>query len=140
MSNNCDTVRAAHDAFLDRDFKKAATTVLARDGRFVDHARGETYDGVDDFVTWVESHVVGSSDITLTERRYIDAGDWVIALFTGDGTHDGNMGGIPATGRRFTMDICELWRFEDDGLAHEGHSFSDALSVMGQLGLVDLEI
>jgi hypothetical protein len=39
----------------------------------------------------------------------------VVARFTGQGTNDGPLGPFPATGKEWTLPICELWHFDADG-------------------------
>lgn len=42
--------------------------------------------------------------------------------------------GFPASGKPFSLDVCEIWRFGPDGLADEGHNYSDGLGLLMQLG------
>jgi hypothetical protein len=80
--------------------------------------------------------VTTSSDIRITDPRYLDAGDEVVSLFTVTGTHDGPLGTSPATGRRFALELCELWHFDVAGRVVGGDLYYDQLSLLAQLGLM----
>ena len=85
-SPNVETHRAGHEAFNQRDF--AAMTKLYSDSiTWTDHAQGRTFRTPqrfrDDFLPgWVEA----STDIKITNPRYIDAGQTVVCTFTVVGT------------------------------------------------------
>lgn len=132
--SHIDTLRAGHEAFNARDFKAAATGLLGMDGEFTDHARGASSHGPKEFQGWLESFMVTSSDLQIVDARYIDGGDWVTAIFRAEGTQDGPLGTFPATDMPFTLDICEVWHFGSNGLADEGHNYSDGLGMLMKLG------
>jgi hypothetical protein len=50
------------------------------------------------------------------------------------GTHQGDLDGIPATGKQLEWTGVSLWEF-DGGKARRGWIFSDAAGLMGQLGV-----
>ena len=77
-----------------------------------------------------------SSDIKLVDARYIDGGEYVTAIFHGVGTQDGPMAGTPfgPSGKAFSLDVCEVWRYNANGEAIEGHNYSDGLGLLMQLG------
>ncbi len=134
MASNVDTLRAAHQAFNDRDFKRSAG-LLAEPANFTDHGRGVTITSREEFVGWLEGFVAMSSDIEIVDARYIDAGEWVTAQFRAVGTQDGPMEDMfPASGKPYSLDICEVWHFVGDGVADEGHNYSDGLGLLMQLG------
>ncbi len=127
-------VRDAHQAFNARRFKEAAS-LLAPTTSFTDHGRGVTLTTRDEFVGWLEGFVAMSSDIQIVDARYIDCGDWVTAMFRAVGTQDGPIEGMfEASNRRYSLDVCEVWHFVQDGLAIEGHNYSDGLGLLVQLG------
>ena len=68
------------------------------------------------------------------DARYIDGGEYVTAMFRGVGVQDGPMGDFPASNREFAVEVCEVWRFNSEGQAVEGHNYSDGLGVLMQLG------
>ena len=44
--------------------------------------------------------------------------------------------GIPATGNSGAMDLIDITRFSDDGLAREHWGVADQLALMQQLGVI----
>jgi steroid delta-isomerase-like uncharacterized protein len=134
-SSNVETFRAAHDDFNKRGFDKVIET-FRDDFVYTDHPRGRTHTKQgfkDDFMTgWVNAF----SDAEVTDREYIDAGDVVVCRFTGRGTNDGPMEGIPATGRAMSLPFCEIFRFDSQGKAIAGEAFYDQVTILTQLGLL----
>ena len=133
---NVERHRAGHEAFNRRDFA-AMTSHYADTISWTDRARGLTFrtprEFRDDFLAgWVQA----SSDIEVADPRYLDAGQTVVATFTATGTHDGPLGPFPATGKPFTLALCELWRFGSDGRVVGGDLYYDQVSLLMQLGLL----
>jgi hypothetical protein len=134
-SKNVTTLRKAHDAFSVHKVDEAVT-VLAADGIMVDHGRSQTHHGRMAFKGMLESFVTMSSDIKIVDAHYIDGGDYVTAMFCAVGTQDGPMAGTPfgASNKPFSLDVCEVWRFNAEGEAVEGHNYSDGFGLLMQLG------
>jgi len=44
--------------------------------------------------------------------------------------------GMPASGRSVDVELIDIIRFDDDGLAHEHSGVFDALKMMQQLGAI----
>ena len=133
-SKNVASLRAAHAAFSVHDFERAAA-LIAPTARVVDHGRGVTLSSRPEFASWLAAFGTTSSDIKITEAQYIDAGDWVTARFRAVGVQDGPLPpSFPASNRPFSLDVCEVWHFGPDGLADEGHNYSDGLGMLMQLG------
>jgi len=132
-SKNVSTLRNAHQAFSAKKLDQAQQLV-APQARVTDHGRGQVVNSRGEFRGWMESFFVMSSDIRLVDARYIDAGDYVTAQFHAVGTQDGPLLAFPASGKPFSLDVCEVWHFNADGLADEGHNYSDGLGLLMQLG------
>jgi predicted ester cyclase len=135
-SRNLETYRAGHEAFNRRDFA-AMTSQYADSISWTDRARGLTFrtpeEFRDDFLTgWV----VASSDIRITDPRYLDAGPTVVCAFTVTGTNDGPLGPFPPTGKGFVLPLCELWHFDANGRVVGGDLYYDQVSLLMQLGLL----
>ena len=135
-SSNIETYRAGHEAFNQRDFI-AMTRQYADSITWTDHAQGRTFttprEFMDDFLAgWVRA----SSDIRITNPRYIDAGQTVVCTFTVVGSHDGPLGPLPATGKDFTLPLCEMWHFDPDGRVVGGDLYYDQVSLLTQVGLM----
>lgn len=62
-------------------------------------------------------------------------GDRVVVRWTHTGTHVGEFGGIPATGKTFTIDGIDIYRVADGKLCEHWHVI-DQLAMLGQLGLL----
>ena len=52
------------------------------------------------------------------------------------GTNDGEFMGMPATGKSVSVQVIDIVRFGDDGLAREHWGIFDQMSMMAQLGMV----
>jgi len=130
---NVETVRMAHQAFSVKDYDHAQGLVAAQT-KVTDHGRGQTLATRAEFRGWMEAFHVMASDMRLVDAHYIDAGDYVIAQFRAVGTQDGPIDPFLASGKPFSLDVCEVWRFNADGQAVEGHNYSDGLGLLMQLG------
>jgi ketosteroid isomerase-like protein len=88
-ARDVETYRAGHQAFNQRDFE-AMTRRYADSITWTDHAQVRTFNTPqefrDDFLAgWIRA----SSDIRITNPRYIDAGHTVVCTFTVVGTTTG---------------------------------------------------
>lgn len=135
MSKNVETLRKAHEALGLHDVGPAARLVAAN-CTVTDHARGVTLHTRDEFANWVSAFYTMSSDIRIVDPEYIDAVEYVTARFRAVGTQDGPMTNSPfgVSNKPFSLDVCEVWRFNADGEAIEGHNYSDGLGLLIQLG------
>jgi steroid delta-isomerase-like uncharacterized protein len=134
-SRNVEMHRAGHEAFNHRDFD-ALVHEYAEKITWTDHARGVTFrtpqQFKDDFLRgWVQV----SSDCQVTDARYTEADGMVVARFTCRGTNDGPLGPTPATGKQWSLPMCELWHFDADGSVVGGEIYYDQVSFLTQLGL-----
>jgi predicted ester cyclase len=137
-ASNLDTYRAGHQAFNDRDFQ-AMTSRYADSIRWTDRATGWTFRTPQEFrEDFLAGWVRAASDIRIVDPRYLDAGQTLVCTFTVAGTHDGPLGSFPATGRRFTLPLCELWHFDAAGRVVGGDLYYDQVSMLTQLGLLPL--
>lgn len=75
-------------------------------------------------------------DLRLAPEDIIVSGDKVVTRVRATGTNDGEFMGMPATGRTVDVQVIDIVRFGDDGLAHEHWGVSDAMTMMQQLGVV----
>jgi len=135
-SNNVETHRAGHEAFNRRDFG-AMVEEYAESISWTDHSRGVTFTTPQEFTDdFVEGWIRSSSDCRVTDARYTDAGEVVIAQFTARGTNDGPLGSCPATGKEWSLPICEMWHFDADGHVVGGEIYYDQVSLLAQLELL----
>ena len=132
-SKNVLTLRAAHAAFSAHDFDRAVAMMPAT-VKVVDHSRGMTMSTREEFRDWMAARGATSSDVKIVDAHYIDAGDWVIARFRAVGVQDGPMAPFPASNKPYSLEVCEVWHFDANGQADEGHNYSDGLGLLMQLG------
>jgi len=133
---NVEAHRAGHDAFNRRDFG-AMVKEYAESISWTDQARGVTFTTPQEFRdVFLEGWIEASSDCRVTDARYTDAGDMVVARFTARGTNDGPLGSFPATGKEWTLPICEMWQFDADGRVVGGEIYYDQVSLLRQLELL----
>ena len=135
-ARNVENYRAGHRAFNQRDFE-AMTRLYSANIAWIDHAQSRTFTTPEQFRdNFLAGWLMASSDIRITESRYIDAGDTVVCTFTVVGTQDGPLGPFPATGREFSLPLCEMWHFDTSGRVVGGDLYYDQLSLLTQLALL----
>jgi steroid delta-isomerase-like uncharacterized protein len=134
---NLALLQRSHQAFSRGDL---ATTIklVAPNCVLTDHGRNITATGHDQFRGWLESFYAMSSDMNLVDAQYIDAGNTVVAQFRAVGTQDGPMDAFPPSHKPYSLDVCEIWHFNDKGEAIEGHNYSDGLGLLMQLGHIPM--
>ena len=86
---------------------------------------------------WMSALRVGIPDLQVMVQDIITQGDKVVSRATIHGTHKGTLMGIPATGKKFQMELIDIVRFENGKLA-EHWGVSDMLGMLTQLGVVTL--
>ncbi|HET8754697.1 MAG TPA: ester cyclase [Solirubrobacteraceae bacterium] len=64
--------------------------------------------------------------------------DKVVARVRATGTHQGEFAGVPATGKSVDIQLIDIIRFGEDGLAHEHWGVSDTLGLMQQIGAIPI--
>jgi steroid delta-isomerase-like uncharacterized protein len=75
-------------------------------------------------------------DFRLDVEDVIASGDKAVARVRVTGTHKGEFMGIPATGKSAAVNLIDITRFGDDGLAREHWGLVDQLALMQQLGVI----
>ena len=58
-------------------------------------------------------------DLHATEQDMVTEGDTVVVRLVVEGTHQGNLLGIPATGREVRWDAVDIYRLSDGKIAEE---------------------
>lgn len=104
---------------------------------FVEHedtpGLAPTKDGV---IAFFRMYVAAFPDLRMTPEDVIASGDKVVARARATGTNSGEFMGMPATGKQIDVQMIDIIRFGDDGLAREHWGVLDALAMMQQLGVV----
>jgi steroid delta-isomerase-like uncharacterized protein len=75
-------------------------------------------------------------DMRMDPQDILVSGDKVVSRIRLTGTHEGEFMGIPASGRSIDVQLIDITRFGDDGLAHEHWGVIDSMAMMQQLGAV----
>jgi steroid delta-isomerase-like uncharacterized protein len=92
-----------------------------------------TKDGVKQFFRML---MAGFPDLRMTPEDVISSGDKVVVRATATGTQQGEYMGMPASGKPVRVQLIDILRFGDDGLAHEHWGVFDAMGMMQQLGAI----
>jgi predicted ester cyclase len=77
-------------------------------------------------------------DLQATVVDVVGSGEKICFRVEYQGTQEGDMLGIPATGRRVTWQSIDIVRFDHDGTLLEHWGLLDRLGVLQQLGAVNL--
>jgi len=75
-------------------------------------------------------------DFHMVPEDVLASGDKVVARVRVTATHNGPFMGIPATGKKASVNLIDIIRFGDDGLAREHWGVVDQFSLMQQLGVI----
>jgi steroid delta-isomerase-like uncharacterized protein len=104
---------------------------------FVDHIRIDGVEGTgrEHYRRSVEMMRAAFSDRHESIDFLVAERDLVMSYVTVTGTHDGELLGLPPTGRRITTEAIGILRFLD-GRAVERWGFGDMLGMMAQLGVM----
>ena len=135
MNTPADTLRRAHEAFSRHDLV-AVIEGMRPDVVVYGHAAGQRFPSADAFAQFLGMYFTMSSDIEIVDAEYVTAGNKVIAQFRAVGNQDGPFLGFPPSGRPFSLDVAEIWTFDGEAYAVEGHNYADTLNLLIQLGHV----
>jgi steroid delta-isomerase-like uncharacterized protein len=91
--------------------------------------------GLEALRQWVNMMAAAFPDRQLTIDDVVADGDKVVARTTMTGTHQGEMPGIPATGKAIAQPSITIFRMANGKIA-EGWFAADNLSLMQQLGVI----
>ena len=73
-------------------------------------------------------------DLRMETQDVLVSGDKAVARVRATGTHQGEFLGMAATGKSVDVQLIDITRFGDDGLAREHWGVFDAMALMQQLG------
>lgn len=136
--DNASIARRTYDSWNARDFDYGAEAT-ADDAEIAVMGSGESLRGPDGSRQYSTMWADAFPDGRVTIDRLIAAGDTVVVEFTGRGTHTGTlttpMGGIPATGRSVTLQLCDVLAFREGKIVSQ-HTYFDSASLLAQLGVM----
>ena len=124
---------------LDEAFNKGNIDVVDEvlTSGFVNHdaALPEAQVGMDAAKASIGGYREAFPDIRLTIEDQFDSGDEVVTRWTARGTHQGELMGIPATGKQATVTGITIDRIESGRIAESWTNW-DTLGLMQQLGAI----
>jgi steroid delta-isomerase-like uncharacterized protein len=91
--------------------------------------------GANGIRAFFEAMFAAFPDFTAVVEDQIAEGDKVVTRKTVSGTHDGELMGIPPTGKRFEIPVIDIFRVVD-GKCTDHWSVVDQMGMMQQLGLM----
>ena len=104
---------------------------------FVEHEEtpglAPTKDGVLEFFRMYRA---AFPDLHMDPEDVLASGDKAVARVRATGTHQGEFMGMPPTGKSIDVQMIDILRFGDDGLAREHWGVFDQMAMMQQLGVV----
>ena len=128
------TVRRFYSLLSDGDIDGFGA-MLADD--FVEHEEtpglAPTKDGV---LAFFRMYRAAFPDLRMDPEDVLVSGDKVVARVRATGTHQGEFMGVPPTDKSIDVQLIDIIRFGDDGLAREHWGVVDVMAMMQQLGVV----
>ncbi len=125
--------------FIDEVFNTgnfdAVDEILAPEYVHHDPTTQEFGSGMEGFKRLIDYYRGAFPDLEISIDDQIGAGDRVVNRWTGRGTHQGELMGIPATGRPVSADGISIHRIVDGRIAETWNNY-DALGMMRQLGAI----
>jgi steroid delta-isomerase-like uncharacterized protein len=95
----------------------------------------EEYHGPEGVREWITGYRSAFPDLRVIVEEQVAQGDTVVTRWTTEGTHRGELWGIPPTGRPFVITGITIDRFVEDRIAESKESW-DALGMLQQLGIL----
>ncbi len=79
-------------------------------------------------------YIAAFPDLRMVPEDVLTSGDKAVARVRATGTHQGEFMGMSATGKAVDVQLIDIIRFGDDGLAREHWGVFDTMTMMQQLG------
>ncbi len=103
---------------------------------YVSYVHGQEQNvGAEDEVAALEGWWRATSDVHLEILEIVESGGLVTLRYTLTGTQDGELFGLPASGKKFHVENCTLLRVVD-GKVKNAYRYSDTMGLMTQLGVL----
>jgi predicted ester cyclase len=81
-------------------------------------------------------YIAAFPDLRMVPEDVLTSGDKAVARVRVTGTHQGEFMGMSATGKAVDVQLIDIIRFGEDGLAREHWGVFDTMTMMQQLGAV----
>lgn len=134
MGNHLILKRVAEDVFNGRDLD-AIDELFADDYVMHDPNAPDDIHGRDGFRAYVRTFLDAFPDLEVEQLDQMVDGPQVATRFVIRGTHEGELFGVPPTGRQVTVNGTIVSRIEDDRIAEEW-TVVDVLGLLQQLDAV----
>jgi steroid delta-isomerase-like uncharacterized protein len=95
----------------------------------------EEYHGPEGVREWISGYRHAFPDLRVTVQEQVAQGDTVVTRWATEGTHRGDLWGVPPTGKCFTITGVTIDRFFEGRIAESKESW-DALGMLQQLGIL----
>jgi steroid delta-isomerase-like uncharacterized protein len=132
---NCALVRRFIDEIFNAGNFDAVDEILAPDYLHHDPTTQEFGSGIEGFKRLIGYYRDAFPDLVISFDDQFAAGDRVVDRWTGQGTHEGELMGIPPTGRPVTATGISIHRIADGRIAETWNNY-DAAGVLRQVGAI----
>ena len=134
VEKNKETFRRYVDEVWKEENLEIADEVFAE--KYLSHQSDGTVleRGPEDVKKFVTEYRSAFSEIENTVEDMIGEDDKVVNRWSLQATHTGDFRGIPATGKRVTINGIGIFRFSEDGKVVESWDSLDQLGMLQQLG------
>jgi steroid delta-isomerase-like uncharacterized protein len=75
-------------------------------------------------------------DLQMTAEEVLVSGDKTITRARATGTHQGELMGMPPTGKNVDVQLIDIMQFDDAGMIREHWGLVDMMAMMQQLGAI----
>jgi steroid delta-isomerase-like uncharacterized protein len=124
-------VRTYTQTIFNEHHTDRASDFLSRDVKWHGGTLG-TAEGVDNVAALVSGFIAALPDLTATEKDIVAEGDTVAVRYVVEATHQGNLLGIPATGRRVRWEAVDVYRVSNGKIVEEWAA-DDMLAILAGL-------
>jgi len=107
----------------------------ADDYVYEDVARGVVIRGKTEFAALMREFFSAFPDYKGELTSFFVSGDRACVEYVMKGTHTGDLHGLPATGKRISLPIAEIWELRDEKIV-KASSYYDAATMLRQLGML----
>jgi steroid delta-isomerase-like uncharacterized protein len=114
---------------------EGAAAMVCPEVLYEDVAAGRVMRSPKEVADWVRENVAWSSDFHFELTGQVASGDDVHCEWVLSGTHTGDLRGIPATGRPFSVRGASIARIEG-GRIREQRDYWDRMTLLIQLGVL----
>lgn len=111
------------------------TSFFTDDCVFEDLAAGIVNRGKKELKDFIKATFVWSPDLKFELKSFFSAGDWIASEWVMTGTHAGEFGGIPPTGKSFSLRGVSIQELRE-GKIHRNSDYYNAASFLQQVGLL----